>query len=38
MGIDLTALLPKATGVDNCMLNLVLHLARLDHANRYISS
>ncbi len=36
VGIDLTALLPEATGVDNYMLNLVLHLARLDHANRYM--
>jgi hypothetical protein len=36
VGIDLTVLLPKATGVDNYMLNLVLLLARLDHANRYM--
>jgi glycosyltransferase involved in cell wall biosynthesis len=36
IGIDLTALLPQATGVDQILLNLVRHLGRLDGANRYV--
>ena len=35
VAIDLTALLPEATGVDNYLKNLVLSLGRIDHANRY---
>jgi glycosyltransferase involved in cell wall biosynthesis len=33
--IDLTALLPEATGVDNYLKHLVLYLGRIDHTNRY---
>src|SRR5439155_25547701 len=35
VGIDLTALLPIATGVDRCLENLVLHLGQLDRDTRY---
>lgn len=35
VGIDLTALLPKWTGIDNYMIGLVTHLAKLDEVNRY---
>ena len=35
IAIDLTALMPEATGVDNYLINLVRHLARIDHDNRY---
>ncbi len=35
VGFDLTALLPQATGVDNYLRNLLLHLGRLDSRNRY---
>jgi len=36
IGIDLTALLPQATGVDNYLINIVRHLGQLDRANRYL--
>jgi alpha-1,3-rhamnosyl/mannosyltransferase len=35
VAIDLTALLAEATGVDNYILRLVMHLSRIDHANDY---
>jgi glycosyltransferase involved in cell wall biosynthesis len=35
IGIDLTALLPQRTGVDNYLTSLVSHLARIDRSNRY---
>lgn len=35
IAIDLTALQPQATGVDNYLRHLVLHLGRIDHENRY---
>lgn len=35
VGIDLTALQPVATGVDNCLLRLVAHLALLDGETCY---
>lgn len=35
IGIDLTALLPQRTGVDNYILGLVSHLAQVDERNRY---
>lgn len=35
IAIDLTALLPEATGVDNYLKNLVLNLGRVDERNRY---
>src|SRR4029453_8372213 len=35
IAIDLTALLAEATGVDNYLLRLVMHLSRIDHANDY---
>jgi glycosyltransferase involved in cell wall biosynthesis len=35
IAIDLTALLPEATGVDNYLTQLVLHLAWVDHDNQY---
>lgn len=35
IAIDLSALLPEATGVDNYMLSLVEHLGRIDRTNRY---
>lgn len=35
IAIDLTALQPQATGVDNYLRHLVLHLGRIDHGNRY---
>jgi glycosyltransferase involved in cell wall biosynthesis len=35
VGIDLTALLPEATGVDNYLTRLVLALGRADHTSRY---
>ena len=35
VAIDLTALLPEATGVDNYLTRLVMHLSRIDHANHY---
>jgi glycosyltransferase involved in cell wall biosynthesis len=35
IGIDLTALLPQRTGVDNYLTSLVSHLARIDRRNRY---
>lgn len=35
VAIDLTALLPEATGVDIYLRNLVLSLGELDHHNRY---
>jgi glycosyltransferase involved in cell wall biosynthesis len=35
IAIDLTALMPKATGVDVYLLQLVRHLARMDRENRY---
>jgi glycosyltransferase involved in cell wall biosynthesis len=35
IAIDLTALLPQATGVDNYLIQLVLHLSRIDQDNQY---
>ncbi|HEY7471036.1 MAG TPA: hypothetical protein VIE68_01690, partial [Gemmatimonadota bacterium] len=35
IAIDLTALMPEATGVDNYLTHLVVHLGRVDAANRY---
>lgn len=35
VAIDLTALLPHATGVDNYLIRLVTHLGRVDHDNHY---
>jgi glycosyltransferase involved in cell wall biosynthesis len=35
IAIDLTALLPHATGVDNYLMRLVIHLGRIDRDNRY---
>ena len=35
IAIDLTALLPEATGVDNFLKNLVLNLGRVDESNSY---
>ncbi len=35
VAIDLTALLPEATGVDIYLKHLVLYLGQLDHNNRY---
>ena len=35
VAIDLTALQPEATGVDNYLTHLVVHLGRIDDANRY---
>ncbi len=35
VAIDLTALMPQATGVDNYLKHLVLNLGRVDRANRY---
>ncbi len=35
IGIDLTALLPQWTGIDNYVIGLVRHLARVDERNRY---
>ena len=35
VAIDLTALLPRGTGVDNYLRHLVLYLGRIDRANRY---
>jgi glycosyltransferase involved in cell wall biosynthesis len=35
IAIDLTALLPEPTGVDNYLTQLVLHLGRVDHDNHY---
>lgn len=35
VAIDLTALQPEATGVDNYLTRLVIHLGRIDAANRY---
>ncbi len=35
VGIDLTALLPQATGVDNYITRLVLALGRIDHTSQY---
>lgn len=35
VAIDLTALLPEATGVDNYLKRLVLHLGQIDHENCY---
>ena len=35
VALDLTALLPRATGVDVYLRRLVEHLARLDHESRY---
>jgi alpha-1,3-rhamnosyl/mannosyltransferase len=36
VAIDLTALLPKATGVDTYLKHLVIHLGQIDHDNRYV--
>ena len=36
VGIDLTALLPEPTGVDNYLMNLVLSLAQVDAESRYV--
>ncbi len=36
IGIDLTALLPEATGVDAYLLGLVRGLAEVDRRNRYV--
>jgi hypothetical protein len=35
IGIDLTALLPQPTGVDNYLLGLVTYLSRIDESNQY---
>ena len=35
VGVDLTALLPEATGVDNYLMHLVMHLSRIDQTNHY---
>ena len=35
IAIDLTALLPRPTGVDNYMKRLVIALGKIDHENRY---
>jgi glycosyltransferase involved in cell wall biosynthesis len=35
IGLDLTSLLPEATGVDRYLVRLVTHLAELDRENRY---
>src|ERR1039457_1435982 len=35
IALDLTALLPEPTGVDRYMMQLVLHLARIDGKNQY---
>jgi len=35
IGIDLTALLPEATGVDNYLISLTTSLSRIDQTNRY---
>jgi alpha-1,3-rhamnosyl/mannosyltransferase len=35
VAIDLTALLPEATGVDNYLMRLVMHLSRIDQTNQY---
>jgi len=35
VAIDLTALLPEATGVDNYLIRLVTHLSRIDQTNHY---
>jgi glycosyltransferase involved in cell wall biosynthesis len=35
IAIDLTALLPESTGVDNYLTELVLHLAKIDLENQY---
>jgi glycosyltransferase involved in cell wall biosynthesis len=35
VAIDLTALLPEATGVDNYLMRLVMHLSRIDQTNHY---
>jgi glycosyltransferase involved in cell wall biosynthesis len=35
VGIDLTALLPESTGVDRYMIELVVHLGRVDPMTRY---
>jgi hypothetical protein len=35
VAIDLTALLPEATGVDNYLKHLVLYLGRIDDKNQY---
>jgi glycosyltransferase involved in cell wall biosynthesis len=36
VGIDLTALLPQRTGVDNYLVNLVSSLAQVDRESRYV--
>jgi glycosyltransferase involved in cell wall biosynthesis len=36
VAIDLTALLPRATGVDTYLKHLVIHLGHIDHDNRYV--
>jgi glycosyltransferase involved in cell wall biosynthesis len=35
VAIDLSALLPEATGVDNYLMSLVIHLSRIDQTNQY---
>lgn len=35
IAIDITALLPQTTGVDNYLIQLVLNLAKIDHRNEY---
>jgi len=35
VAIDLTALLPEATGVDNYLRQLVIHLGQMDRRNRF---
>ncbi|MGH7232140.1 MAG: glycosyltransferase family 4 protein [Nitrospiraceae bacterium] len=35
IAIDLTALLPRPTGVDNYMTQLLVHLGKVDHEHRY---
>src|SRR5687768_18458236 len=35
VGVDLTALLPEPTGVDNYLMHLVMHLSRIDQTNHY---
>jgi glycosyltransferase involved in cell wall biosynthesis len=36
IGLDLTALLPDATGVDHYLIRLVTHLGRVDHDREYV--
>jgi glycosyltransferase involved in cell wall biosynthesis len=35
VAVDLTALLPEATGVDNYLMRLIMHLSRIDQINHY---